>query len=127
MSYLSWYLSLQVGRPVVDGTALEGFYDFTLAWLPNPELDSPGVHYYYRDTPEEHRDSSEEPAILVAVREQLGLKSQQRKAPTEVFIIDRVVKPQANRGRIDADTTPFRYMATYHSQLAGQPRPPNNE
>ena len=96
MSYLSWYLSLQVGTPVVDGTALEGFYDFTLAWLPNPGLDSPGVHYYYRDTPEEHRDSSEEPAILVAVREQLGLKSQQRKAPIEVFIIDHVVKPQAN-------------------------------
>jgi uncharacterized protein (TIGR03435 family) len=30
ISSLSWYLSLQVGRPVVDGTALEGFYDFTL-------------------------------------------------------------------------------------------------
>ena len=87
MSYLSWYLSLHVGRPVVDGTALEGFYDFALAWLPNPGLESPGVLY---------NDSSEEPAILVAVREQLGLKSQQRKAPVEVLIIDRVVKPQAN-------------------------------
>ena len=87
MSYLSWYLSLQVGTPVVDGTALEGFYDFTLAWLPNPGLESPGVLY---------NDSSEEPAILVAVREQLGLKSQKRKAPIEVFIIDHVVRPQAN-------------------------------
>jgi uncharacterized protein (TIGR03435 family) len=67
--------------------ALEGFYDFTLAWLPNSGLESPGVLY---------NDSSEEPAILVAVREQLGLKSQQRKAPVEVFIIDHVVKPQAN-------------------------------
>ena len=27
MSYLSWYLSYRVGRPVVDGTALNGFYD----------------------------------------------------------------------------------------------------
>jgi uncharacterized protein (TIGR03435 family) len=71
----------------VDGTALEGFYDFTLAWLPNPGLESPGVLY---------NDSSEEPAILVAVREQLGLKSQKRKAPIEVFIIDHVVRPQAN-------------------------------
>jgi uncharacterized protein (TIGR03435 family) len=87
MSYLSWYLSLQVGRPVVDGTALEGFYDFTLTWSPNPGFDSPGVHY---------NDFSEEPDILVAVREQLGLKSQQRKAPVEVFTIDHVVKPQAN-------------------------------
>ena len=42
MSYLSWYLSLQVGRPVVDGTTLEGFYDFTLACLPNPGLDFTG-------------------------------------------------------------------------------------
>ena len=73
----------------MDGTALEGFYDFTLAWLPNPGLESPGVLYV-------GNDSSEEPAILVAVREQLGLKSQQRKAPVEVFIIDHVVKPQAN-------------------------------
>ena len=87
MSYLSWYLSYRVGRPVVDGTALNGFYDFTLAWSPDRELDSPGVHY---------NDSSEEPAILVAVREQLGLKSQKRKAPIEVFIIDHVVRPQAN-------------------------------
>ena len=87
MSYLSWYLSFRVGRPVVDGTALDGFYDFTLAWLPNPGLDSPGVQY---------NDPSEEPAILVAVREQLGLKSQPRKAPIEVLIIDHVVRPQAN-------------------------------
>jgi uncharacterized protein (TIGR03435 family) len=71
----------------VDGTALDGFYDFTLAWLPNPGLDSPGVQY---------NDPSEEPAILVTVREQLGLKSQQRKAPIEVLIIDHVVRPQAN-------------------------------
>lgn len=82
MSYLSWYLSQQVGRPVVDGTALNGFYDFTLAWLPHPGPDSPGVHY---------NDSPEEPAILVAVREQLGLKSPKRKAPIEVFTIDHVV------------------------------------
>ena len=71
----------------MDGTPLNGFYDFTLACLPDPGLTSPGV---------QSNDSSEEPAILVAVREQLGLKSQMRKAPVEVFIIDHVVKPQAN-------------------------------
>jgi uncharacterized protein (TIGR03435 family) len=58
MSYFSWYLSHEVGTPVMDGTALEGLYDFTLAWWPNPELASPGVHY---------SDSSEEPAIPVAL------------------------------------------------------------
>ena len=87
MSYLAWYLSQQLGAPVVDRTALDGFYDFTVSWSPDPGLGSPGVHY---------KDSSEEPAILVALQEQLGLKVELHKAPVEVFVVDHVARPEAN-------------------------------
>jgi uncharacterized protein (TIGR03435 family) len=88
MSYLAWYLSLQLGTPVVDGTALEGFFDFTLFWSPNPGLNSPGVRY--RD------DTANELDIFAALEDQLGLKIESVKAPVNVFVIDQVAKPNAN-------------------------------
>ena len=88
MSYLAWYLSLQLGTPVVDGTALEGFFDFTLSWSPNPGLNSPGVHY--RD------DAANELDMFAALREQLGLRLESAKAPVNVFVIDQVARPNAN-------------------------------
>src|SRR5208282_3319642 len=34
MTYLSWYLSQALDRPVIDRTGLPGFYDFTLGYVP---------------------------------------------------------------------------------------------
>ena len=43
MSYLSWYIGQMQNRPVVDRTGLNGFWDFTLEFVPDgmPERKGP--------------------------------------------------------------------------------------
>jgi len=68
-------------RPVVDRTALEGRYDFTLTWTPD---DS---QFGGRGAP---------PGLFTAIQEQLGLKLESTKAPVDVLVIDHLEKPTAN-------------------------------
>jgi bla regulator protein BlaR1 len=62
------------GRIVLDKTGLTGDYDFTLRLAPE----------------------AGQAAILTAVEEQLGLKLEPQKAPTEVLVIDHAEKPLQN-------------------------------
>ena len=71
--------SLGVDRPVTDKTDLTGEYDFRLE-----------ATLAYR-TPE-FGDLS----VFTAVKEQLGLELQPRKAPVEVLVVDRFDRPSAN-------------------------------
>ena len=68
------------GRPVIDGMALKGKFDFVLTFAPEnspPEVD--GVSVY------------------AAFERQLGLKLEPRKVTVEEFVIDRVEKsPEKN-------------------------------
>jgi uncharacterized protein (TIGR03435 family) len=60
MEHLSWYLSTQIGMPVVDRTGLTGYYDFV--------IHTPA-------TMEHHADmsiSGEEPGVVLKVCEHLG-------------------------------------------------------
>ena len=66
-----------VGRLVIDQTGLAGFYAFSLEYS-----DAPG-------------DVSR-PDLFTAVREQLGLRLEARKAPVEVLVIDHVERPSEN-------------------------------
>jgi uncharacterized protein (TIGR03435 family) len=91
MSYLAWFLSQQLDAPVVNDTRLDGYYDFT-AWL-SPER-SAGL-LVVADSSGERRQTWTE-GVIVALREQLGLTLQQRKAPVEVFVIDHAARPEAN-------------------------------
>jgi hypothetical protein len=75
------YLALQVansgglGREVIDKTALTGTYDLTLHWA-SPDSNEPGV--------------------VTAVQEQLGLKLEPQKDAVEILVIDHAEKPSAN-------------------------------
>jgi uncharacterized protein (TIGR03435 family) len=60
--------------PAADSTGLEGKFDFKLEWIPD-DLQT---------------------AVLPALEEQLGLKLEGRKVPTEVIVIDRAEKASAN-------------------------------
>jgi uncharacterized protein (TIGR03435 family) len=89
MTYFAWFLSQQVGRPVVDRTGLDQHYDFTLQWTPEPP---PSASAEAR----EPLPSADGPTIFTALREQLGLKLQSEKAPVEVFVIDSAERPLEN-------------------------------
>jgi len=85
MEYLCFYLAQLLNVPVVDQTRLDGFYDFTLE-LPAPApLLAPGP-----------APAADGPDLFTAIRQQLGLKLESRKAPVEVFIIDHVERPTNN-------------------------------
>jgi len=73
-------LSSILGRTVLDDTKTEGNFTFELKWTPEdlsakekkPEKESAG------------------PSIYDAVREQLGLKFEERKARLPILIVDHV-------------------------------------
>jgi uncharacterized protein (TIGR03435 family) len=90
LSRLSWFLSTQVGRSVIDKTGLDGSYDFSLEWT----RDSPS-----RDHGTDASAAATDltgPGILTAVREQLGLRLESEKGPTEFLTIERAEKPGGN-------------------------------
>ena len=71
------------GRMVVDLTGIAGQYDFTLRWGPDhpgPPADGEAV-------------VAEEPPLLSAIQQQLGLKLIPTKGPAEVIVIDHIEKP----------------------------------
>jgi bla regulator protein BlaR1 len=75
-------LSRQLGKVVVDKTALPGKYDFTLKWTAEPSA-----------TPENSTESADAAGdssspLFAAIHDQLGLKLEPQKAPLSVLVID---------------------------------------
>jgi uncharacterized protein (TIGR03435 family) len=68
-------------KPVVDETGLTGRYDFVLKWTPD-ELST--------------NDPNAPPGIFTAVQQQLGLKLEPTKGPTDVLVIGHVERPTEN-------------------------------
>jgi uncharacterized protein (TIGR03435 family) len=81
-------------RPVVDQTGLTGRWDFTLTWTPD-EFQFAGMKGGMPPPPANDAAAAA-PDLFTAMQEQLGLKLESTKAPAEVFVIDRVVKPTDN-------------------------------
>ncbi len=63
-----------IGRPVVDETGLQGNFDFTLEWTPDPNG----------------------PSIFTALQEQLGLKLEPATRPLDVVIVGHAEHPSEN-------------------------------
>ena len=81
MPDLALMLLLQVDRPIVDQTGLQGRYDFRLQWtMDEAQARAP-------DAP---------PGIFTAIQEQIGLKLEPVKAKADVLVIDKVERPGAN-------------------------------
>ena len=81
MAEFAKVMELMVDKPVVDQTNLIGHYDFTLTWTPDS----------LRATP-----TDAAPGLFTAVQEQLGLKLEATRAPTDVFVIDAATRPTEN-------------------------------
>ena len=91
MQRLCWQLQQilqQDQRPVIDKTGLPGYYDFTLAFL--PELP-PGF-----DKSRLPAEMLDRPSIFDAVKQQLGLRLDAQKGPVEFFVVEGAERPADN-------------------------------
>lgn len=66
-------LAGRLDRPVVNMTSLTGTYDIELKWTPDAAAAGDDLG----------------PSVFTAIQEQLGLRLDARKVPTEVLVIDR--------------------------------------
>ncbi len=79
MTMLLRGLANALGRPVIDQTGFAGTFDLHLEFAPPmASPDNPG------------------PTIFTALQEQLGLKLESQKGPTDFLVIDHAEKPTEN-------------------------------
>ena len=81
ITQLTTLLSGFLKQPVLDATALQGWFDVKLQWTPAnpPDPDAPA-------------DPAAVSAVSAALEEQLGLALEPRKEPLEVIVIDHAEK-----------------------------------
>ncbi len=110
MGYLAHVLSTQVGRPVLDQTGLAGEFEIELAWTPDAFRTGSGpggttVPAPPAPAPPPGSDlkgralrpiDPDGPSLNSALREQLGLRLEDRSAPVSVLVVDSVQRPSAN-------------------------------
>jgi uncharacterized protein (TIGR03435 family) len=86
MRQLALLLTPFVGRTVVDGTMLAGTYDIELTFSPESAgfITESGIH---------QSPQTEGLSVATALREQLGLKLQSARGPSEVLIVDTARRP----------------------------------
>ena len=76
-------------RPVLDQTGISGKFDFQFTFLPDESM----FHGHPRPAPASDNPA---PSLFTAIQEQLGLKLDNTKAPTDVIILDHIEKPSPN-------------------------------
>jgi len=74
-------------RHVVDETGLTGRYDVTLTYTPDAVVLNPSVRAEFPSV------DPDGPSLATALREQLGLRLQQRRGPVDVLVVERVEMP----------------------------------
>jgi uncharacterized protein (TIGR03435 family) len=92
MDQIVKYLDRLMDRQVVDRTGLAGYYDMTLKFAPEsaPRFVTPSPPAGAEP------QVSAEASIFAALTEQLGLKLQSAKEPSEFLVVDSAKKPTAN-------------------------------
>ena len=82
LDVLAGTLATQLGRPVVNKTAVKGTYKITLTWTPDDQAAN--------------SSAASGPSLFTAIQEQLGLKLEAAKAPVDVLVVDHVEPPSPN-------------------------------
>lgn len=85
-------LTQATGKTVQDKTGLTGLYDFELTFDPEVFLRAASQLGINLPTPA-NLPSSDNPSLLTALREQLGLKLDSARGPVEVLVIDSAEMP----------------------------------
>ena len=87
MTQFANVLAIVLGRPVVDRSGIDGRFDIHL------NLDPQGVNlgngFTGLTSDADQRDGAQ-PSIFSALQQQLGLRLQSHKEPTDVIVIDRL-------------------------------------
>ena len=91
MDLLARELSRQVGRPVMNQTDLKGQYNLELTFTPENAPSGPPNSEAPASAP-----GGDAPTVFTALQEQLGLKLESKKAPVQMFVIDKIEKAQEN-------------------------------
>jgi uncharacterized protein (TIGR03435 family) len=77
---------------VMQSAVLDAKYDFSLTWTPDEfQFRSLGMR-----VPPPADPATAPPDLFTAMQQQLGLKMESTKAPTDVIAVDRVEKPTKN-------------------------------
>jgi len=76
--------------PVVDQTGIVGKYDFALNWTP----DGSQFGDARAKIPTPTDTGNAPPDLFTAIQDQIGLKLEVVRAPSEVLVLDRVEKPE---------------------------------
>jgi uncharacterized protein (TIGR03435 family) len=77
-------LELDVDRPVIDMTGLEGTYDIRLEFA--PIINSPF------GSPDFGSPDPQAPELFTALTEQLGLRLESRRGPVDVLVVDSALR-----------------------------------
>lgn len=94
MKQLAGSLSNMLGSTVVDQTGIEGQFDVSMQWTPDPGqqmMTKSGA-----PAPPPPPDAIPGPSIFTVLQEKLGLKLEARKVPVDVIVIDRANRPSEN-------------------------------
>lgn len=92
MGQLALKLAEVLHQPVQDATGVAGKFDLKLEWTPEDMQAKPPAADPRPGDPPEARG----PSIFAALHEQLGLKLEAGKVPTEVLVIDSAARPAEN-------------------------------
>ncbi len=84
ISDITQMLADQFGQPVIDKTGFTGRYNFT--------LKAHGA----RERDRKADDLNPIPTLETAIQDQLGLKLESAKGPTQILVIDHIEKPSDN-------------------------------
>jgi bla regulator protein blaR1 len=83
LSEIAKALSKVLGRKVEDRSGLAGVYDMTLEWTPDEAAAADA-------------GLSSGASLFTAVQEQLGLRLESGKVPTDIVVVERINKPSEN-------------------------------
>ena len=94
MDQLARELSRQLGSPVVNQTGLTGNFDLELKFTPEGPAGPGGPGGAGGEGAS--APGGDGPTIFTAIQEQLGLKLESKKSAVNVFVVDKIEKPEEN-------------------------------
>jgi uncharacterized protein (TIGR03435 family) len=92
IDWLIGLLSVSMDRPITDGTGLKGKYDFIFSYRLEKRSQTAAPPPADGISSASEPDLSKGPTLLVALREQLGLRLDARKSLLEGVVVDHMEK-----------------------------------